>query len=111
MLTQESTKLQAFAMEMKKGFDLLQEGQYEEALRALKPFIELMRQGGAPHIRLFVSYGIAQFRTGDMEGFLETYGAVKEMKTKNDEEERLKSNLDQLFETLMSELEKEQDHP
>ncbi|WP_062048015.1 hypothetical protein [Bacillus sp. JCM 19034] len=106
-MTQKATKLQAFAMEMKEGFTLLKDGQYEEALKKLKPFIELMKQGDAPHVRLFVSYGIAQFRTGDMEGFLETYANVKEMKANNEEEKRLKSNLDQLFETMMNELDRE----
>ncbi|TWI57230.1 hypothetical protein [Halalkalibacter nanhaiisediminis] len=106
----KSAKLKAFALEMKEGYQLVQEKRYEEAKVKLRPFIELMRQSGAPHIRLFVSYSISQIRTGEFEGFLQTYQEVQEMAPKNIEEEKLKEQLDGFFKNIMEELQKEENH-
>ena len=106
----KSAKLKAFAQEMKEGYQLVKEKRDEEAKEKLRPFIELMRKSSAPHIRLFVSYSIAQVRTGEFEGFLQTYQEVKNMTAKNAEEEKLKEQLDGFFQNLMEELEKEENH-
>ncbi|OLS39514.1 hypothetical protein BTR22_01195 [Alkalihalophilus pseudofirmus] len=97
-------KLQAFADKMKEGFRLLSEKRNEEAIETLKPFVELTKKSGGEHIRLFVHYSLAQIRTGDFNGFLETYEAVKKMKPKTTEEEKLKGQLDGFFNDLMEEL-------
>lgn len=94
-------RLKAFAAEMKAGYQLVKEKRNDEAVKKLKPFITLMKQSDAPHIRLFVSYSIAQLRTGDVDGFLVTYGDIKEMKAKNKEDILLKQQVDELFEELM----------
>jgi hypothetical protein len=103
LLTKEE-KLQAFADKMKEGFKLVSEKRNEEAIETLKPFVELMKKSGGEHIRLFVHYSLAQIRTGDFNGFLETYEAVRTMKAKTEEEERLKAQLDGFFTELMEQL-------
>jgi hypothetical protein len=102
-------KLKAFAQEMKEGYQLVKMKKDAEAIEKLKPFITLMRQSQAEHVRLFVYYSIAQVRMGDFEGFLETYEEVKSMKAKNDEELELKKQLDGLFHDLMEELGKQEE--
>lgn len=106
----KSVKLKAFAQDMKEGYQLVKEKRDAEAKEKLRPFIELMRKSGAPHIRLFVSFSIAQIRTGDLEGFLETYQEVKDMTPKNREEEKLKEQLDGFFVNVMEELQKKEGH-
>ncbi|GAE25267.1 hypothetical protein JCM9140_1249 [Halalkalibacter wakoensis JCM 9140] len=108
---EKTEKLKAFAKEMKEGFQLVKEKKDHEALKKLQPFVELMRRSGAPHIRLFATYSIAQIRTGELEGFLETYAEVKEMEAKSDEELKLKEQLDGFFNDLMNELQKEDGQP
>ncbi|MFC0469327.1 hypothetical protein ACFFHM_01935 [Halalkalibacter kiskunsagensis] len=107
---EKNEKLKAFAKEMKEGFQLVNEKRDEEAKKKLQPFIELMRKSGAPHIRLFSTYSIAQIRTGELEGFMQTYAEVKEMKPKNEEEKKQKQQLDRFFNDLMMELQKEEGH-
>ncbi len=92
---------------MKEGFKLVSEKRNEEAIEALKPFVELMKNSGGEHIRLFVHYSIAQIRTGDLEGFLESYEYVKKMTAKTSEEEALKNQLDGFFIDLMEQLGKD----
>ncbi|WP_227936806.1 hypothetical protein [Alkalihalobacillus deserti] len=104
---EKTEKLKVFAQEMKEGFQLVKEKRDEEAIKKLQPFIQLMRQSQAPHIRLFASYSLAQIRTGDLEGFLQTYSEVKEMNPKTEEELKFKQQLDGFFNDLMEELQKE----
>ncbi|MCM3716223.1 hypothetical protein [Halalkalibacter oceani] len=104
----KTARLKAFAEEMKQGYQLVKEKKDKEAIQKLRPFIELMRQSEAPHIRLFVSYSIAQIRTGDLEGFLQTYEEVKGMSPKSEEDEQLKSQLDGFFVDMMEELQKKE---
>jgi hypothetical protein len=104
---QKTEKLKVFAQEMKDGLQLVKEKRDHEAIKKLQPFIELMRKSNAPQIRLFSSYSIAQIRTGDLEGFLQTYSEVKEMEAKTDDEKKYKQQLDGFFENLMEELQKE----
>lgn len=108
-MVEKNEKLQAFAMEMKQGYTFVKEGKNEEAIKKLRPFVELMRTSGAPNIRLFVSYSIAQIRTGDIEGFLQTYAEIKEMDPKNTDEQSLKNQIDGFFTDLMDELQKNED--
>ncbi|MCL7748200.1 hypothetical protein [Halalkalibacter alkaliphilus] len=108
---EKTEKLKAFAQEMKEGFQLVKEKRDDEALNKLKPFVELMRRSSAPHIRLFSTYSIAQIRTGDLEGFLQTYAEVKEMEAKSEEETKFKEQLDGFFNDLMAELQKDNGHP
>lgn len=104
---EKTEKLKAFAQEMKEGFELVKEKRDAEAINKLEPFIELMRRSKAPNIRLFASYSIAQIRTGDLEGFLQTYSEVKDMAPKTEEEIKFKEQLDGFFNDLMEELQKE----
>ncbi|GAE35430.1 hypothetical protein [Halalkalibacter akibai] len=104
---EKTEKLKVFAQEMKEGLQLVQEKQDHAAIKKLQPFVELMRQSQAPHIRLFSSYSLAQIRTGDLEGFLQTYSEVKEMTPKTEEETKLKNQLDGFFTDLMEELQKD----
>ncbi|WP_100404873.1 hypothetical protein [Bacillus solitudinis] len=99
-------KLKELAKEMKEGYKLVKEKKDAEAIEKLRPFIILMRQSQAEQIRLFVYYSFAQFRTGDIDGFLETYENVKGMSPKNDEEKELKNQIDDLFINIMEELKK-----
>ncbi|NEU29689.1 hypothetical protein GN156_02730 [bacterium LRH843] len=105
----KAVKLRAFAQDMKEGYQLVKEKRDEEAKEKLKPYIELMRKTGTPHLRLFVSYSIAQIRTGEFEEFLQTYQDVREIVPKTKEEEEIKKQLDGFFENVMEELQKEEE--
>ncbi|ARK31494.1 hypothetical protein [Halalkalibacter krulwichiae] len=105
---EKKEKLKEFALEMKEGFQLVKEKRDEEAIQKLQPFVELMRRSKAPNIRLFSAYSIAQIRTGDLDGFLQTYSEVKDMEPRSDEETKYKMQLDGFFHDLMTELQKQE---
>jgi len=96
--------LQSFAHDMTKGYRLIREKRDEEGLKKLQPFITLFLKMGTFDMRLFSSYCIAQFRTGDIEGFLQTYEYIQKNDVKTDEERKVKAKLDRLFHEIMEQL-------
>ncbi|WP_059103975.1 hypothetical protein [Shouchella shacheensis] len=110
-MTQNETQIQAlrtFAEDMKQGFACVKKKQDHEAISKLKPFVELMEKSDTKHVRLFVYYAMAQFRTGDVDGFLQTYGKIQDVQMESAEEESLKKQLDQWFVTLMKEMDQQE---
>ncbi|WP_413379617.1 hypothetical protein [Alkalihalobacillus sp. 1P02AB] len=105
-MTNPKEELTHFAKQITKGIELVKNKQEQKALQILAPFVHLMKESGTNHIRLFSYYAIAELRTGDIDGFVESYLAVKEMPAATKEEEDMQSKLEGLFHSVFDELNK-----
>ncbi len=102
----DEERLKAFAANLKEGYKHMKAERFGEAKKLFFPYIELMKKSGARQFRLFYSYSIAQIRTGDIDGFIESYHEVQTIPISTKEEEEMKYRLDELFFALLDEMQK-----
>ncbi len=107
-LEQKKEHLLAFAKRMTEGIEYIKNKDDHKGLEMLQPFIDLMKESDTAQVRMFAYYAIAQFRTGHIEGFMETFSYLKEMPVKNEEEQKIKDQVEQMFHLIMNELKKEE---
>ncbi|MBU8908964.1 hypothetical protein [Desertibacillus haloalkaliphilus] len=93
--------------EIKAGYQLVKEKKFEEAKQKLEPYVQVLHSKEKPNVRLLVNYSIAQFGTGDFEGFLQSYTEIKELEATNCSEEQRIKQLDNFFHQVMDHLSKE----
>ncbi|BAB06605.1 hypothetical protein P4637_08920 [Halalkalibacterium halodurans] len=96
--------LRSFVKEVKKGKQQLKDKRFEEGIQTLTPYIELFRQTDVAEPQVFVSYAIAQLRTGEFEGFLRTVEDIKGMELKTEAEVKAVEKLEGFLHDVLAQL-------
>ncbi|GAF13580.1 hypothetical protein JCM19046_4066 [Bacillus sp. JCM 19046] len=103
-MSDSSAKMKAFAQRIQEGIGLIKQGDYQSGYEQLKPYVVLMKEAGSIPVRLFSYYAIAQFKQGDIDGFLETYESLKAIEPSDKEEEKAIATIEEWFHALMNEM-------
>ncbi|UTR05030.1 hypothetical protein MM326_13015 [Alkalihalobacillus sp. LMS6] len=94
--------LTTFMKPVQEGIGYIKDGHYEQGLEKMKPFIKMMEEAKTLPIQIFYYYAVAQFKSGDVEGFMSTYELMKMQEAANGAEEKMKADLDAWFEALLN---------
>lgn len=99
-----TAKMKAFAQKIQDGIASIKQGEYQIGYEQLKPYVLLMREANSTPVRLFTYYAMAQFKCGDIDGFLETYEWLQAAEPADKEEEKAIATIEEWFHALMSEM-------
>lgn len=103
-MSDKKQALQGFVKQMQTGIQLIKDNKYEEGMNQLKPYVALMEEANTYPIRMFAYYAMAQFKTGDIDGFIQTYEKIQSIDAVDEEDEKVKQIIHQWFVALMDQM-------
>ncbi|MGO4889334.1 hypothetical protein ACJ2A9_16420 [Anaerobacillus sp. MEB173] len=100
---EKKEKLRQISNQLKLGYELVSQKKYSEAKDKLGPYVPIFHTKEKPNIRLMGNYCLAQFGSGDIDGFLHSYAELKDSNLMNPTEKELTMirQIDELFTVSM----------
>ncbi|WP_078595293.1 hypothetical protein [Evansella clarkii] len=105
-MPEKNKAVQKMAQRVLEGYDAVHKREYQNAKKLLEPLRNFLHQETKPNV-IFLSYlAIAQIGSKDVDEFLNTYEELQKFEPKNEKEAAIKKRVDEMFEELMSSIEK-----
>ncbi|UCZ51971.1 hypothetical protein LGQ02_14065 [Bacillus shivajii] len=100
-MSERPKALEKMAKRVIEGYEAVHEKKYDKARETLEPIKPFLHQEEQPNVKFLSYLAIAQIGSKAIDDFLKTYEELQTFKGKNDQEEKLKARVDEMFVELM----------